>query len=115
MHIKTSNQEKFKLGFGDYTCNWGVHICGLYETEEERDSIIMGYLNQGDRTGDLQLYCPAERTKADFKHRYSEIYPDCADHTEDCECFQLFSTKDLYYPDGFFFTGGDGYRIKHVL
>ena len=31
MHIKTSNQPELKLGIGDYACNWGVHICSLYE------------------------------------------------------------------------------------
>jgi len=40
MHFQTSDQEKLELGFGGYTCNWGLHICGLYETEKERDEII---------------------------------------------------------------------------
>jgi hypothetical protein len=44
MYIKTSNQEPFRIGFGDYTCNWGLHICGLYESDKERDRIIFGFL-----------------------------------------------------------------------
>ena len=40
MHLKTSDQEKMVLGTGDYTCNWGTHICGLYETAQERDEIM---------------------------------------------------------------------------
>ncbi|MFZ1983474.1 MAG: MEDS domain-containing protein [Desulfatitalea sp.] len=26
MHIQTSNQARLALGFGGYTCNWGVHV-----------------------------------------------------------------------------------------
>lgn len=62
MHIKTSKQLEFKLGIGDYTCNWGVHICGLYETEQERDEIIPGFMGERDITGVLQFYCLAEQT-----------------------------------------------------
>ena len=50
-YIKTSSQEELALGFGDYTCNWGVHFCGLYETEEERDEILFGFLSRGQRDG----------------------------------------------------------------
>ncbi len=46
MHIKKSNQSELKLGIGDYTCNWGVQIFGLYETEKERNDIVHGYLKQ---------------------------------------------------------------------
>ena len=54
MHIHTSEQDRLELGFGNYTCNWGTHICGLYETEEERDEIIFGFLRHGDMAGDLR-------------------------------------------------------------
>ncbi len=29
MHIYTSDQPSLKLGFGGYTCNWGLHVAGL--------------------------------------------------------------------------------------
>lgn len=32
MHVKTSIQEKVFLGIV-YSFNWGVHICGLYESD----------------------------------------------------------------------------------
>ena len=102
MHIKTSDQSVLDLGFGGYTCNWGVHVCGLYETPEERDEIIMGFLHAGDIGGDLQLYCPTERTEGDFRKKYTDKYPECSHHTDDKNCFQLFSARDLYYPDGTF-------------
>ncbi|MDZ7762822.1 MAG: hypothetical protein U5K00_00120 [Melioribacteraceae bacterium] len=66
MHIKTSDQEKLDMGFGGYTCNWGLHICGLYESAEERDEIIFGFLHKGAVENDKQLYCPVERTKEEL-------------------------------------------------
>ncbi len=101
-HIKTSDQDSLKLGFGNYECNWGVHIAGLYETEEERDEIVLGFLNQGDIAGDLQLYVPAERTKEDFIEKYSRKCPSCAEHTADTSRFNIISVKGLYYPEGIF-------------
>jgi len=35
MHFNTSEQEELELGFGVHSCNWGVHMCCLYETEKE--------------------------------------------------------------------------------
>lgn len=102
MHIPTSQQARLELGFGDYTCNWGVHICGLYETEAERDEIVLGFLHQGDLAGDLQFYCPAEVTEADFRERYCRLYPHQAGHLDDSEQFQISSAQELYYPDGTF-------------
>jgi hypothetical protein len=102
MHIQTSNQEKSDLGFGGYTCNWGLHIAGLYTTPEERDEIIFGFLHQGDIEGDLQMYCPVERTKENFIRDYGTFYPECKDHTHDPNLFSIDSAKELYYPDGTF-------------
>lgn len=102
MHIQTSTQEKLDLGFNGYTCNWGVHMCGLYETEKERDEIIMGFLNAGDRAGDLQLYCPVERTKENFVEEYDKQFTSCCGHTQDENRFNLLNARDLYYPDGKF-------------
>jgi len=102
MHIQTSDQEKLNLGFGGYTCNWGLHICGLYESEAERDEIIMGFLHEGDLKHDLQLFCPVERTAENFMSDYGRKYPQCSHHVHDISLFSFFSARDLYYPDGIF-------------
>ena len=102
MHIQTSNQEALHLGFRNYTCNWGTHICGLYETEAERDEIIFGFLHQGDVDTDLMVYCPSERKEEDFIHKFGEQYPDSRNHLTDESRFQFLSAKQLYYPDGVF-------------
>lgn len=102
MHIHTSEQASLDLGFGEYTCNWGVHIGGLYETEAERDNILMGFLHQGNLAGDLQFYCPVERSKELFMKDYARVFPSCAKHLYDSQRFQLSSAKSLYYPTGVF-------------
>lgn len=102
MHIKTSDQEKLNMGFGGYTCNWGLHICGLYETEAERDEIIFGFLHQGAIENDKQLYCPVEQTKEEFIKKYGELYPECKHHPHDQALFSINSARELYYPDGTF-------------
>lgn len=102
MFIETSNQDIMNLGVGTYTCNWGVHFAGLYETYEERDEILFNFLHQGDVEGNLQLYAPTEQTQTDFIEKYANFYPACSSHPHNQHLFQLFSTKELYYPDGTF-------------
>ncbi len=48
MYMKTSDQPVLELGFGNHQCNWGVHVCGLYETEAERDEMINPYYQEPD-------------------------------------------------------------------
>jgi len=103
MHIKTSNQESLKMGFGNYTCNWGLHIAGLYETPEERDEIIFGFFDQGFKEKDLQLFCPAERSQKEFKNEFSHHCPACTHETlNNPEYFTIKSAKEFYYPKGTF-------------
>lgn len=102
MYIKTSDQESLKMGFGDYSCNWGLHICGLYETPQERDEILFGFFAQGIHDHDLNAYCPSGRTKEDFIEKFSVHHPECACHCTDEEYITFPSTRELYYPDGTF-------------
>lgn len=102
MYIKTSEQESFKIGFGGYTCNWGLHMCGLYETEEERDAIIFGLFKQGLIEGDRQLYCPAERSEEDFYGKFSSSCPECDKELKNPDHITVLSAKELYYPNRVF-------------
>jgi hypothetical protein len=111
MHFRTSDQEIMLLGIGDYSCNWGTHICGLYETETERDEIIFGYLHQGAIVGDMQLYCPVERNADEFYRDFSTFCPECSHKLHDFNHFDLKSARELYYPDGKF----DPWRMDSAL
>jgi hypothetical protein len=102
MHFHSSNQASFELGFGGYTANWGIHICGLYENEQERDAVILNFLCKGNAAGDLQLYCAEDRLRQDFTNRMALCCPDCARDMSDPTKFQIYAPKDLYYPRGTF-------------
>jgi hypothetical protein len=102
MHIKTSDQESLKLGFGNYTCNWGLHLAGLYKTDEERDEIILGFLAEGQKHHDIQLYCPFEQSKEEFTDKICNYDPACCSAVHDKEQFDISSPQALYYPDGYF-------------
>ena len=102
MYIQTSKQKKVNMGFNNYQCNWGLHLAGLYETESERDEIIFGFLNKGLEEDDLQLYCPAERTKEDFMQKFAKYSPDHKEDIKNPHKLRIQSTKDLYYPTGIF-------------
>ncbi len=102
MHLQTSNQPQLDMGFYNYTCNWGTHFAGLYENDEERDQILMGFLYQGTIDKDLQLYCPVERSEEDFISEYGRRYPDNRHHLHNPQYFQLQSARELYYPNGVF-------------
>ncbi len=102
LHINTSNQPQFNIGFGEYTCNWGAHMAGLYETEEERDKIIIGLFHEGFKQGDLQLFCSSDQSSKNFVKNFllkSNINPDWLKSTDR---FQLYSTQDFYFADDFF-------------
>lgn len=102
MHVHTSEQERLELGIDDYSCNWGVHIAGLYETSAERDEMIFGFLARGVDDGDLQLYVPSERSEVEFRASFAEEHPGIADRLEDPRFFQTPGPRELYYPDGTF-------------
>lgn len=103
MHVHTSDQSTLRLGIGDYTCNWGVHIAGLYETEAERDDILLGFLHEGALARDLQLYCMTERSIADFGTSYEDKFDDrTVPLLGDERVFRLKTARELYYPTGIF-------------
>jgi hypothetical protein len=102
MHIRTSDQPKLEFGIGSYTCNWGAHLCGLYETGTERDEIIDGFLHQGDVDDDALLFCPCEQSRDDFKQRYAKRFPDRAGQLSIAHKFKFYGAAELYYPRGVF-------------
>jgi hypothetical protein len=100
MHLRTSDLEVMNLGFGGYTCNWGTHFCGLYESESERDAIMFGFLAQGIREGELLVCCPDEHH---HDHALDSVHALCPDAARpDPDSFILLHSHDLYHPKGYF-------------
>ena len=101
MYYRTSDQERIALGFGGHECNNGAHFCGLYETAQDRDDIILGYLRQGILDKAQVLYTPVERTADSFAHEYRTRFPKDPELSDNPR-FVANTAKDLYYPDGVF-------------
>lgn len=102
MYYQTSDQERVNLGFGGHECNNGMHFCGLYETEQERDEIILEYLRQGLVDHDRVLYTPTERTADDFYTKFGEKFPQDTSLLQDNPLLTLNTADDLYYENGSF-------------
>jgi hypothetical protein len=100
MHLRTSDLADMSLGFGGYTCNWGTHFCGLYESEAERDAIMFGFLAQGLRDHELLVCCPDEQHHDCAIDSVHALCPNAA--RPDPDSFRLVHSRDLYHPKGFF-------------
>jgi hypothetical protein len=100
MHLRTSDLEVMHLGFGGYTCNWGTHFCGLYESEAERDEIMFGFLSQGLRKHEILVCCPDEQHHDHALDRVQALSPECTRPNPDS--FILLHSRDLYHPKGYF-------------
>jgi hypothetical protein len=111
MYYETSNQERINLGFGGHQCNNGMHFCGLYETEKERDDIILDYLRQGLVDKARVLYTPTERSKDDFLKKLTEKFPHNNHLINENPLLTINTADDLYYQDGEF----SPIRMNHNL
>ncbi len=102
MHVHTSDLGQLSLGFGGYTCNWGVHMCGLYDSDAERDALVYDYLHQGDVDGERLRFYHADPTPERFKREYARRFPAEAGHPDDPARFTLLSSEQRCYPTGRF-------------
>ena len=102
MHINTSSQPALDLGFNGYTCNWGAHMCALYQSQEERDQIVLGFMRHGLANGDMCVYGQLDDSLEDFSGQITDQCPECAARLSDPDSFLAPPAKDLYYPDGEF-------------
>jgi hypothetical protein len=96
MHFETSKQTKLNLGIGGHTCNWGTHICGLFESELERDNIVSGLLRQGVLDKDQQYYIHTNNNDMEVKTKLESEF------TEDNSCFAnyrniKYTQAETYY------------------
>lgn len=114
MHVHTSDRESLSLGFGGYTCNWGVHMCCLYETDAERDDLVYNFLHQGDIDGDLVRYYHCAPTSDEFRREYARRFPAEADHPNSGDRFTVLSAEQRNYPDGRFEPLNQDAKLKAV-
>lgn len=112
MYVHTSDQPRLALGFGGYTCNWGVHMCGLYESDAERDDLVFGFLHQGDVDGDLVRYYHTAATAEPFRREYARRFPGEAGHPADPARFTILSAEQRCFPTGRFEPLGQDPKLR---
>lgn len=102
MHIQTAGGERLELGIGNYTCNWGTHLCGLYASPEERDAIIFGYLHCGGVASDRQIFIHSEQSRAEFQQTLDAHCPSCKALQGSGRAIDVKEARELYFPEGTF-------------
>jgi len=111
MHLEKSGTERLALGFGGYSCAWGTHMCGLYETDAERDDLVHGYLHQGDIDGDLVRYMYQGTSPDRFREEYARRFPQEAERPNSSGAFTLIPIAERYCPGGHF----DPYQSLRIV
>jgi hypothetical protein len=106
MMYDTSGFSPMKLGYRNTRCHWGTHIACLYQTEEERDQLVGGFMSRGLQDGNFLLYCPAEQGEKNFKKTLLNNCPEFRVHIDDPERIHIISVEDSYYPEGKFSREG---------
>jgi hypothetical protein len=114
MHVHTSDRERLSLGFGGYTCNWGVHMCGLYETDAERDDLVYNFLHEGDLNEDVVRYYHSAPTSDGFLREYARRFPGEAEHPNSGDRFTVISAEQRNYPNGRFDPLSQDPKLKAV-
>jgi MEDS: MEthanogen/methylotroph, DcmR Sensory domain len=102
MHFATSTQPELSLGFGHHTCNWGAHMCALYESDQERDELMCGVLHEGDLEGSLDVVSHAPPSPERFLTAYARRFPGEQDHPRDAARFTIWAADQFYCPQGRF-------------
>lgn len=101
MHIHTSDQEQMNLGVGACSCNWGTHICGLYDSDEEKENIIYGFLGEGLADGD-RMFHVTQKEPSRFRKEFADRWDGWKEAIEDPDRLGIADPLPLYCPDGRF-------------
>ncbi len=102
MHMHTSNQECLHLGYRDYTCNWGAHIAALYESADEKDELVFGFLARGMHEHECVLYGCCTRTVEEFTRHFLTRHPGLRTAIEDTNKTRICAARDGYCGSGAF-------------
>ena len=100
MYYQTSDQERVKLGFGGHECNNGVHFCGLYETDKERNDIIFAFIRQGIEDEAVVHYIPSGNSTDETFEKLLAEFPEEIDLISGHHHLNINIADDVYYQDG---------------
>ncbi|PWE00089.1 MEDS domain-containing protein [Marinilabilia rubra] len=96
-----NNKSKISLGFTDQTFEQGVHICQIYNSEEDRQDILFDFLVTGLENGE-NVTCFSENeteiSLSDFLKEKGISYQQA----KSSDILSLYKTGDIYFVDGKF-------------
>ncbi len=103
-----------KLGYRNTRCHWGTHIACLYQSEEEKDRFLHGFMCRGLNDGDYLLYGLSHERVENFKSRMVAACPEFRLHIQDPERINIVKAGELFTSRGAFSTIGMDCTIRDL-
>lgn len=98
MDMENHKLRTITIGDTSIETNSGIHICFIYQNEEERCNFISKYLESGLNHNEKIGYFADEISESDFLKWLKSLNLNFLEKKQ----LQMFNTKDVYYPSGTF-------------
>lgn len=104
------NHLTASLGFTEEQFPVGVHICQIFNDDNEREEALLKYLLSGLQTGE-RVCCFSEKTSRGMLAEFFVSFGIDYDHMEEAGTFSLAPTREIYFAENRF----DPDRMVSVL
>lgn len=96
-----SHQRKVSLGFTSQVFEPGVHICQIFNEDDERHGALIDYLISGIKSGEKTACFTEKETETTLSEIFEENNISFDDMIKSGD-FTLAGTKEIYFEDGKF-------------
>jgi hypothetical protein len=96
-----TTKKSISLGFTHQQFNSGVHICQIFNTDEERHGALIHFLISGIQGGESNACYSEKETESSLTEnfsRYDISYPE----VKESGAFSFFKTSEVYFEGGSF-------------
>ena len=93
--------KRISLGFTSQRFEPGVHICQIYNDEDERQGALVNYIISGLQAGE-KTACFTEKESSDSLSEFFEQHGISFQEVENSGEFTLSRTAEVYFEDGKF-------------
>lgn len=100
-HKDGVKSKKISLGFTDQKFEPGVHICQIYDDEDERQNALVDYVISGLESGEKTACFTDKETDASLSKHFSEKGISY-DEITSAKMFSLSATDNIYFADNKF-------------
>jgi hypothetical protein len=94
-------QNQISMGFTKESFPPGVHVCLIFDNEEQRQKIVAEYVAAGLRQGEYVRYLTDMTSPENIHSWLSEMEVELPE-THAAEAFAIFKAQSAYCPDGQF-------------